>query len=65
MERIILHRIELLAVSSTLASDPPYYLRKDTWQNSAFRLSYPPWQRVFNVGFRVICEAKIKNPVAQ
>ena len=24
---------------------------------SAFRLSYPPWQRVHNVGFRVICEA--------
>jgi formylglycine-generating enzyme required for sulfatase activity len=24
---------------------------------SAFRLSYPPYQRVFNVGFRVVCEA--------
>jgi len=23
---------------------------------SSFRLSYPPYQRVFNVGFRVICE---------
>ncbi len=23
---------------------------------SAFRLGYPPWQRVFNVGFRVVCE---------
>jgi formylglycine-generating enzyme required for sulfatase activity len=23
---------------------------------SAFRLSYPAWQRVFNVGFRVVCE---------
>jgi len=23
---------------------------------SAFRLSYPAWQRVYNVGFRVICE---------
>jgi formylglycine-generating enzyme required for sulfatase activity len=23
---------------------------------SAFRLSYPPWQRVHNVGFRVACE---------
>lgn len=23
---------------------------------SAFRLGYPQWQRVFNVGFRVICE---------
>ncbi len=25
---------------------------------SAFRLSYPVWQRVHNVGFRVICEKK-------
>jgi formylglycine-generating enzyme required for sulfatase activity len=24
---------------------------------SAFRLSYPPYQRVFNVGFRVVCPA--------
>jgi len=24
---------------------------------SAFRLDYPAWQRVFNVGFRVVCEA--------
>ncbi|MFH1268556.1 MAG: formylglycine-generating enzyme family protein, partial [Planctomycetota bacterium] len=24
---------------------------------SAFRLSYPAWQRVHNVGFRVVCEA--------
>ena len=23
---------------------------------SAFRLTYPSWQRVFNVGFRVVCE---------
>jgi formylglycine-generating enzyme required for sulfatase activity len=27
---------------------------------SAFRLSYPPWQRVHNVGFRVVCE--IESP---
>ncbi len=25
---------------------------------SGFRLGYQPWQRVYNVGFRVICEAK-------
>jgi len=24
--------------------------------HSAFRLAYPSWQRVFNVGFRVVCE---------
>jgi formylglycine-generating enzyme required for sulfatase activity len=29
---------------------------------SAFRLSYPAWQRVFNVGFRVCCEET--NPLA-
>ena len=23
---------------------------------TAFKLSYPPYQRVFNVGFRVVCE---------
>jgi len=31
--------------------DPPKRCR------STFRLRYPPWQRVFNVGFRVACEA--------
>jgi formylglycine-generating enzyme required for sulfatase activity len=25
---------------------------------SGFRLSYPPWQRVYNVGLRVVCEAE-------
>ena len=25
---------------------------------SAYRLSYPPWQRVYNTGFRVICEVE-------
>ncbi len=30
--------------------DPPSRAR------SAVRLAYPPWQRVFNVGFRVVCE---------
>ena len=30
--------------------DPPARCR------SAFRLAYPPWQRIFNVGFRVVCE---------
>ena len=32
--------------------DPPKRCR------SAFRLGYPVWQRVFNVGFRVVCEAR-------
>jgi hypothetical protein len=26
------------------------------WCRSAFRLGYPAWQRVHNVGFRVVCE---------
>jgi formylglycine-generating enzyme required for sulfatase activity len=26
-----------------------------------FRLSYPKWQKVYNVGFRVICTAKWKK----
>ena len=25
---------------------------------SSFRLRYPNWQRVFNVGFRVVCEER-------
>jgi formylglycine-generating enzyme required for sulfatase activity len=28
---------------------------RPTTCRSAYRLSYPPWRRVFNVGFRVIC----------
>jgi formylglycine-generating enzyme required for sulfatase activity len=31
--------------------DPPARCR------SAFRLAYPPWRRIFNVGFRVVCPA--------
>jgi formylglycine-generating enzyme required for sulfatase activity len=30
--------------------DPP------TRSSSTTRVAYPPWQRVFNVGFRVVCE---------
>ncbi len=28
---------------------------------SAFRLSYPPWRRIFNVGFRVVCEDPVES----
>ena len=31
---------------------------------SAFRLSYPTWQGVYSVGFRVVCQAKDKPVVA-
>ncbi len=32
---------------------------------SAFRLSYPSWQVVYNVGFRVVCEAEPGKVVAK
>ena len=28
---------------------------------ASFRLSYPPWQRVFNVGFRVVCDDAVET----
>ena len=28
---------------------------------ASFRLSYEPWQHVYNVGFRVVCEGELKN----
>jgi formylglycine-generating enzyme required for sulfatase activity len=39
--------------------DRPYRAR------SSFRLNYPLWQRAFNVGFRVICDATPATTVAQ
>ena len=46
------------------AGSPPVQMvvRGGSWYDrpvrcrSAFRLAYPPYQKVFNVGFRVICE---------
>jgi formylglycine-generating enzyme required for sulfatase activity len=32
---------------------------------SAFRLSYPPWQPVHNVGFRVVCESGCERAAQQ
>jgi formylglycine-generating enzyme required for sulfatase activity len=32
---------------------------------SAFRLAYPAWQRVFNVGFRVVCEPHSESAKVQ
>ncbi len=32
------------------------FFDRPTRCRSAFRLAYPAWQRVFNVGFRVVCE---------
>ena len=28
---------------------------------ASFRLSYQPWQRIYNVGFRVVCEGELKE----
>ena len=45
------------------ASDGERVVRGGSWRDrpkrcrSAFRLSYPKWQKVFNVGFRVACPA--------
>jgi len=39
--------------SARLQSAPP--TKRAT---SAFRLSYPKWQKVYNIGFRVVCPAK-------
>jgi formylglycine-generating enzyme required for sulfatase activity len=45
------------------AADTRKVVRGGSWfdqakgARSAYRLSYHPWQRVFNVGFRVVCEA--------
>jgi formylglycine-generating enzyme required for sulfatase activity len=36
--------------------DNPKHCRSDS------RLDYPRWQRVFNVGFRVVCEAPSASP---
>ncbi|KKK63253.1 hypothetical protein LCGC14_2996150, partial [marine sediment metagenome] len=36
--------------------DRPYYVR------SGYRLSYSPWQGVYNVGFRVLLEVEDKSP---
>jgi len=45
------------------ASPPHKVVRGGSWvdrpkrSRSAMRLGYPAWQRVFNVGFRVVCES--------
>jgi formylglycine-generating enzyme required for sulfatase activity len=42
-------------------SDGERVVRGGSWRDrpkrcrSAFRLQYPPWQPVFNVGFRIVC----------
>ncbi|MCY3022279.1 MAG: SUMF1/EgtB/PvdO family nonheme iron enzyme, partial [Planctomycetota bacterium] len=44
--------------------NPKFVVRGGSWRDrpafcrSAFRLAYPAWQRVYNVGFRVVAEEK-------
>jgi len=48
-------------------ADEPIAVRGGSWRDrpkrcrSAFRLSYPAWQRVFNVGFRVVIATSQKG----
>ncbi len=43
----------------------PRVVRGGSWRDrpkrcrSAYRLSYPAWRRVFNVGFRVVAEERL------
>ncbi len=45
-----------------VSADEPRVVRGGSWRDrparatSSFRLAYPPYHRVFNVGFRVVCE---------
>ncbi len=45
-----------------LSAAGPRVVRGGSWQDrpkratSSFRIAYEPWQKVFNVGFRVVCE---------
>ena len=49
--------------ATTPATDGKKVVRGGSWYDrpyrarSSFRLAYEPWQRVFNVGFRVVMEA--------
>ena len=53
------------------ASDGLKVVRGGSWRDrpmrcrSAFRLAYQPWQKVFNVGFRLVCEPKAKTVAAR
>ncbi len=48
---------------NTAMADGRKVIRGGSWRDrprrctASFRLSYPPYQRVYNVGFRVVCEA--------
>jgi len=49
---------------NNLATDGPKVVRGGSFGDcpkrcrSSFRLNYPSWQKVFNVGFRVVCETE-------
>ncbi|MBN1819025.1 MAG: SUMF1/EgtB/PvdO family nonheme iron enzyme [Sedimentisphaerales bacterium] len=49
-------------------NDDKRVVRGGSWQDrpkratASFRLAYEPWQKVFNVGFRVVCPAEEMDP---
>ncbi|MHC4399885.1 MAG: SUMF1/EgtB/PvdO family nonheme iron enzyme [Planctomycetota bacterium] len=56
-------RNALLPAGRKVVRGGSYYDRPKRCR-SAFRLSYPAWQRVHNVGFRVVCETPSEATVA-
>jgi formylglycine-generating enzyme required for sulfatase activity len=58
------------SVPAASASGSRKAVRGGSWRDvprrstSSFRIGYQPWQRVYNVGFRVICEARPENLTA-
>jgi len=56
---------------NSLDPKEPKVVRGGSWRDrparcrSAFRLSYPPYQRVFNVGFRIVSEASDRPPASR
>jgi formylglycine-generating enzyme required for sulfatase activity len=56
-----------LATAETFQADAPKTVRGGSWRDrpfratSSFRLAYPPYEKIFNTGFRVIIETTSKN----
>ncbi|MBE3123499.1 MAG: hypothetical protein IMZ65_01710 [Planctomycetes bacterium] len=50
--RFVAAAMLLVLATSAPAADPARFA------GPGYRLSYRPWQRVFNVGFRVVCEGE-------
>jgi len=57
-------RNDLSAIGERVVRGGSFYDRPHR-ARSAFRLGYPSWQRIYNVGFRVVCEtdAIVRSPL--